>query len=401
MARRSAQKQTGNAPEGWLHAIIESSVDALISKSTAGVILTWNPAAELLFGYGAHEAIGQHISLIIPADRHDEEELILARLRSGERISRFETFRCHREGHHIPVELTISPIRDAAGTVIGASKVARDLTAFRESQRRQQLLAEELRAASIELADQNRRKDEFIATLAHELRNPLAAVRTSVSILRSPRLQADTFAITRLILERQVTQMAHLLDDLLDVSRVTRGRLELRLNIVELHGAIDDAMTVARPAFAAAGVALHAQITPTPLLARADAARVQQMIDNVLSNAAKYTPRGGTARLTVDAVGSELVITVADTGVGIGQAELEQVFEMFSTVGSERVASKNGLGVGLCLINRLALMHGGDVTAHSAGPGTGSTFVIRLPVLIPSQPSDQRPHPLRAPISIS
>ena len=384
MGRRSAQKQAGGAPARLLEAIVESSLDALISKSTTGVILTWNPAAELLFGYRAHEAIGQHISLIIPADRHNEEQLILTRVLAGERISRFETVRCHRDGHQIPVELTISPIRDTAGRVIGASKVARDLTSLREAQNQQQLLAEGLRAASMKLADQNRRKDEFIATLAHELRNPLAAVRTSVSILRSPRLEANTLESTRLILDRQVTQMVRLLDDLLDVSRVTRGRLELRLDIIELHGAIDDAMTVARPAFAAAGVALHSRITPTLLLARADAARVQQMVDSVLSNAAKYTPRDGTARLTVDAVGTDLVITVTDTGIGIDPADLEQVFEMFSTVGSERLAWKNGLGVGLCLIKRLAVMHGGDITAHSAGPGTGSTFVIRLPVLIPS-----------------
>ena len=367
-----------------LEAIVESSIDALISKSTAGVILTWNPAAELLFGYRADEAIGQHISLIIPADRRSEEEMIMARLLAGERISRFETMRCHQDGHQIPVELTISPIRDANGRVVGASKVARDLTALREARHQQQLLAEGLRAASTELIDQNRRKDEFIATLAHELRNPLAAVRTSVSILRSPRLEMHTLESTRLILERQVTQMSRLLDDLLDVSRVTRGRIELQLDIVELHGAIDDAMTVAGPAFASAGVVLHSQVTPTLLLARADAARVQQMVDNVLINAAKYTPRGGMALLTVDALGTELVITVTDTGIGIDPAELERVFEMFSTVRPETLAWKTGLGVGLCIVKRLAVMHGGDVSAHSAGRGTGSTFVIRLPVLIPS-----------------
>ena len=120
MARRSAHKRTGTAPEGLLEAIVESSIDALISKSTTGVILTWNPAAELLFGYHAHEAIGQHISLIIPPDRLHEEELILARLLSGERVSRLETVRRHQDGHQVPVELTISPIRDASGQVIGA-----------------------------------------------------------------------------------------------------------------------------------------------------------------------------------------------------------------------------------------------------------------------------------------
>lgn len=394
MALREAQKRTRDIPEGLLEAIVESSIDALISKSTDGVILTWNPAAELLFGYRAEEAIGRHISLIIPPDRLHEEELILARLRSGERISRFETVRRHQDGHQIPVELTISPIRDATGRVIGASKVARDLTD-------RDRLETSLRAASAELTDQNRRKDEFIATLAHELRNPLAAIRTSVSILRSPRLATDTLESTRLILERQVTQMARLLDDLLDVSRVTRGRLELRLDIVELHGAIDDAITVARPAFAAAGVALHSQITPTLLLARADAARVQQMVDNVLTNAAKYTPRGGVAQLTVDVEGTDLVISVTDTGIGIGPAELEQVFEMFSTVRSEKVAWKNGLGVGLCLVKRLAVMHGGDITAHSAGRGTGSTFVIRLPVLIPSAGVASETVPRAAPHEIN
>lgn len=520
MVHGSAQEPAGGVPEGLLEAVAQSSVDALISKSTAGVILSWNPAAELLFGYRPGEAIGRHISLIIPFERLYEEDLIIAKLLSGERISRFETFRVHKDGHSIPVELTISPIRDASGRVIGASKVARDLTALREAQRREQALVEAseesaarfhaifeqgaslmailaidgrvieanraacedwgveraqvighhfadgpwwedsselrdalivactsaatgdahqamrharrpdgearlldvticpirdehetiiqlvavgvdvserersaagLRAASAELIIQNRRKDEFIATLAHELRNPLAAVRTSVSILRSPRLGSETLESTRLILERQVTQMARLLDDLLDASRVTRGLLELHRDIVELHASIDDAMNVARPAFAAAGVALHTQVTPTPLLAHADATRVQQMVDNVLINAAKYTPRGGMALLTVDADGSDLVITVTDTGIGIDPLELDRVFDMFTTVRSEKVAWKNGLGVGLFIVKRLAELHGGTVVANSAGPDMGSTFVLRLPVLMSSTTSAPGP----------
>jgi PAS domain S-box-containing protein len=196
-----------------LAAIVESSEDAIVSKSLGGIIQTWNTTAARLFGFTAEQAEGQHISLIIPADRAKEEEEIIARIRAGERVERFDTVRVRSDGQHIPISLTISPIRDETGRIVGASKIARDITDRKQAEERIYSLMAELKQA-------DKRKDEFLATLAHELRNPLAPIRNALELMRQAKDDKELIEDARRTMERQMTQMVRLVDDLMDVNRI-------------------------------------------------------------------------------------------------------------------------------------------------------------------------------------
>jgi CheY-like chemotaxis protein/two-component sensor histidine kinase len=226
-----------------------------------------------------------------------------------------------------------------------------------------------------ELIEADRRKDEFLATLAHELRNPLAPLRTSVQLLRrkeplSPELQRATDVI-----DRQVQQLVRLVDDLLDVSRITLGKLELRKQRVTLATVVEAALEASRPLIEQRGHEITVTLPPEPVELDADLTRLAQVLLNLLNNAAKYTERGGCIRLAAEREGGEVVVRVQDAGMGIPADMLPRVFEMF--VQADR--SQDGLGIGLTLVKRLVQMHGGSIHAHSEGPGRGSEFVVRLP----------------------
>lgn len=373
-----------------LGAIVDTSEDAIVAKSATGTIVSWNAAAERLFGYEAVEAIGRPISIIIPADRLPEEEQIMRRLRAGERILRFETVRRRKDGQPVDVELSIAPVTDADGAVIGAVKVARDLrermaaraSRLEEDRRRQ--------ALSDELALTNRRKDEFLAALSHEIRNPLGAIRTGLTLMTCGQLDRTAHARTQVMVERQVVHLARLLDDLLDVSRSTHGRLTITRSDIDARQVAGEAVAAVLPMLKAAGVTLDITLPDTPIRARADAARLQQILVNVLSNAARYTPPGGHAELVVRREGRDLVAIVSDSGVGIPAALLPHVFEMFTQPQPDATASTSGLGIGLYLAREFAARHDGSISAASDGPGSGSTFTIRLPIVTGDHPI--RPH---------
>jgi PAS domain S-box-containing protein len=349
-----------------LAAIVESSDDAIISKTLDGQILSWNRGAERLFGYSAAEAIGCPITLIIPADRQHEEQLILERLHRGERIDHYETVRVAKGGRRLDISLTISPIRDSAGRIVAASKVARDITSRKQ-------IEEALREA-------DQRKDEFLATLAHELRNPLAPIRNSLEVLRlTGKLRADAEEM-REILERQVEQLVRLVDDLLDVSRITRGKVELRKVPVELANVVQSAIETSRPTIESARHQLVVDLSGAPIVVEADPVRLAQVVTNLLNNAAKFTPEGGRITISACRDGDEAAISVSDTGVGISAEMLPKVFGMFYQGGSSASTPKGGLGIGLALARSFVELHGGRIEAHSEGPGKGSRFVVRLPV---------------------
>ncbi len=203
------ERKQGERAAALLSSIVDSSEDAIVSKDLNGIITSWNKSAERLFGYSAEEAIGQSITMLIPANRRGEEAEILDRLRRGERVDHFDTIRIRKDRSPVPISLTISPIRDSVGRIIGASKIARDITSRKEME------------AALKEAD--RRKDEFLATLAHELRNPLAPIRNAVQILMAKGPPDPELQWARGVIDRQVQQMARLLDDLLDVSRISRN----------------------------------------------------------------------------------------------------------------------------------------------------------------------------------
>jgi PAS domain S-box-containing protein len=614
-----------------LAAIVESSADAIISKSLDGIIQTWNAAAERLFGYTAGQAVGRHISLIIPADRIAEEDRIIATLKAGRRIDHFDTVRLRSDGQPVLVSLTISPVRDERGRVVGASKIARDITERRRAEERERrLLAEaatanakfhaffdqgplfagvmaldgtlleanqlsleacgyrkeqvigkkfwecawwspspelketiragsaraaagelfraelpyyvagggervvdfamlpikddsgrvtflaptgtditerkraeadrqkfvtlvenstdfigmcdldgspffvnraglelvglegieqarrtpvrdfffpedqprvmdeffpsvlkkghgemevrfrhfktgqarwmaykvlalrdaagqvialatvsqdvterrrledDLRKLAADLSEADRKKDEFLATLAHELRNPLAPIRNALQVLRlSPDRGAQEQA--RSMMGRQLEQMVRLVDDLLDLTRISQGKLELRRERVPLAAVVGSAVETSRPLIDHLGHELTVTLPDEPVLVDADRTRLAQVFSNLLNNSAKYMDRGGHIRLTAVREGGDVLVSVKDTGIGIAAEQLPHIFQMFSQVEGSLGRSQGGLGIGLTLVKRLVEMHGGGIEARSEGPGRGSEFVVRLP----------------------
>jgi PAS domain S-box-containing protein len=357
-----------------LAAIVESSDDAIISKSLDGQITSWNASARRVFGYVAEEAIGKPITMIIPPEHHHEEQLILERLGRGERIEHFETVRVAKDGRRIDVSLTISPVHDRRGRVVGASKVARDI-----SERKR--MEEKLREA-------DRRKDEFIAMLGHELRNPLAPIRNVAALLRRTTAEDSASAELCLMLERQVQQMTRLLDDLLDVNRITRGKIRFQRELLDLATVVRHAVEASGPLIDRHRHRLHVDLPAERLQVCGDAARLVQMLTNLLNNAAKYTPEGGCIELAVTRRGASFEVRVKDNGVGIVPEMLPRIFDLFVQADRSGSDVQDGLGLGLTLVRMIAEHHGGVVEAVSAGPGRGSEFIVGLPDAEAARPVD-------------
>lgn len=541
-----SDRSDAEAVRALLAAIVESSDDAIVSKTLDGIILSWNSGAERLFGYTAAEAVGKSIELIIPNDRRDEERTILSRLRRGERIEHFETVRMDKNGRPLDLSLCISPIREPrTGTIIGASKVAREISE-RKRWAREQLalkadLAEQLEdlqrlqelsvrlftthelqsileeilltAATIEdtdmgvlslydadrdtlvpgarlgideevmaeverrpgggatgmclrerrriviedvetdprlgsfrdlarkagiraiqstplitrsgvivgvlsthfhephrptarelnladllarqavdfienarlcgqLLDADRSKNEFLAMLAHELRNPLAPMRNASRILHMapPRSEASNTALE--VIDRQMRQMTRLIDDLLDVARITSDKLELRRERIELSEVLRIAVEMSGPAIDERELELILDAPSSSVTVDGDLVRIAQVVSNLLDNASKFTGPNGRIWLSARAEGTEAVITVKDTGIGISPEALPHVFELFTQVRPLTAVTQRGLGIGLTLVKRLVALHGGTVVARSAGLGKGSQFEVRLPAAV-------------------
>jgi PAS domain S-box-containing protein len=360
-----------------LAAIVESSDDAIISKSLEGIIQSWNAAAERLFGFTAEEAVGQHISLVIPPDRIAEEDQIITGLKAGKRIEHFETERVRKDGRRIIVSLTISPIKDDSGNVVGASKIVRDFT---ERMR----LMDDLQRLAMDLSAADQRKNEFLATLAHELRNPLAPMSNMLEVVKRAGDDREILKQAHETFERQLNQMVRLVDDLLDLNRITHDRLELRRSQVELSSVIQQAVEVARPLIDAADQELIVDLPEEPIHLNADRARLAQVFGNLLNNSCKYTEPNGTITLKAKRMDDEVLVTVKDNGAGIPRDKIGSIFDMFMQVDRSSERSQEGLGIGLTLVKRLVEMHGGAIDARSDGEGHGSEFTVRLPVVTKS-----------------
>jgi PAS domain S-box-containing protein len=495
-AERDKAKQLHTAR--LLASIVESSNDAIISKSLDGIIQSWNAAAEQLFGYTSAEAVGKHISLVIPPERIAEEDQIIASLKAGNRIEHYETERVRRDGERIFASLTISPIRDESGRVIGASKIARDITdrKLAESERQKLVtlvenspdfigicdvngipffinraglamvglesidearhtpvkefffpedqdkilneffpkvlkegqgeieirfrhfktgaarwmaykvvaltgdnnqptgfatvsqdvserkqLADDLQRLAADLSQADRRKNEFLATLAHELRNPLAPMSNMLQVVKRADGDSEILHRAHETLERQLGQMVRLVDDLLDLNRITHDRLELRKSEVELSSVIQQAVEVARPLLDAAGHKLIIELPAEPIYLNADRARLAQLFGNLLNNSCKYTRPEGVVSLNAERLDGDVLVRVKDNGAGIPPDKLDSIFDMFMQVDRSSERSQGGLGIGLTLVKRLTEMHGGSIEAKSEGEGRGSEFIVRLPVL--------------------
>ena len=503
-AQRRAQQDRARQLEiaRLLAAIVESSDDGIVSKSIDGTIRSWNAGAERIFGYTEAEAVGRHISLVIPPDRIGEEAEFIVRLAAGHRIEQFETIRMRKDGGRIRVSLTISPLRDAAGRVVGASKIVRDISAraHAEAERRQlatlvensadfigicdlqgvpffvnraglalvgldtlesarqvnasdfffpedrpfvmeeffprvareghgeidirfrhfktgearwmaykvlalpdetgqtaafatvsqdvterRQLNDHLREMASNLALADQRKNEFLATLAHELRNPLAPLINMLEVLKRSDLDDETFTRAHETMARQLGQLVRLVDDLLDVNRITYNRLELRRETVEIAPVIQHAIAACRPLAERYRHTLDVDVPAAPIFVDADPARLAQIFDNLLNNACKYTPPGGRISVTVRADAGRVAVSVKDTGVGIPGDKRDRIFDMFTQIEPETARTREGLGIGLTLVKRLVEMHDGTVEVRSAGTGQGSEFLVSFPTLPSAQ----------------
>jgi len=531
-----------------LAAIVESSDDAIISKDLNGIVTSWNIAAERMFGYTAAEMIGRSIRTLIPADRQSEEDLVLAQVRRGDKVDHFDTIRQRKDGTQLPISLTVSPIRDDHGRIVGASKIARDISERRHAeQERARLLAmAEQHAATTErlnevgaivagtldrqevvqavtdaatelttaafgaffynaiddkgeaytlctisgvardafakfpmprntpvfeptfrgagivrsdditrdpryghnppyhgmppghlpvrsylavpvrhrsgevvgglffghpdpgrfterheqlvagiaswaaiglenaelyvgVQEASRLKDEFLATLSHELRTPLNAILGYARMVKSGIVSPDRMMRAIDTIERNATSLTQIVEDVLDVSRIIAGKMRLNVQQVHLPHLIEGAVEAFAPASEAKGLRIESTLDPHPPAVSGDPERLQQVIWNLISNAVKFTDRGGTVRVTLAATDRELTLTVSDTGVGIEPSFLPHMFERFRQADAGTTRERGGLGLGLGIARQLVEMHGGTISAASAGIGKGATFTVRLP----------------------
>jgi PAS domain S-box-containing protein len=388
-AVRESEKRTETA-RALLGAIVESSDDAIISKDLDGIITSWNPSAERIFGYTAAEAIGRSVTMLIPPDRRDEEPRILERLKRGERVDHFETVRVRKDGTLLDISVTISPVKDSDGRVVGASKVAREVGERKRAEaelNQQRLIAHALYETEQRLRQEaeaaGRAKDEFLAMLGHELRNPLAAISNAVI---ASDVEASYTPQALAIIRRGAEQLTRLVDDLLDVARITHGKIALHRQRVRLVEVVERAVEITRARVEERSQRLTLSLPREPLDVEADEFRLEQALVNLVSNAAKYTGDGGNIAIAVERDGESAVVRVKDDGIGIAPDLLPRIFELFAQGQSDLARTAGGLGIGLTIVRRIVELHGGQVEAHSPGRGMGSEFVIRLPALRQREP---------------
>jgi PAS domain S-box-containing protein len=480
-----------------LAAIVESSHDALFSEDREGIVTSWNRGAEQIFGYRSDEIIGTSIMRLIPAARQEAEHEMQRNIAAGQRGGTFETVRQAKDGREFHASITLSPLKDAAGKIIGSSRVVRDITErnaveealqaneermrlataatgvgiwewnlftgfirwdaqmFRiygvapttdglvtyETWRRallpadlapqEELLAETVRRlgnstrdfrivradngecrwiqavetvrtneegkaewvvgtnldvtartnAERAIREEAQRKDEFLAMLGHELRNPLNAIRHAVQIgVEAPQNHVACQAAAKVI-DRQSMQLSRMVDDLLDVARINRGRVELRVEALDLGPVLEQAIAAVRPLFDGRGQTFTSDIG-SPLRVNGDAPRLEQVFVNLLTNAAKYTPGNGRISLLARHQEGEVVVTITDSGAGIPPELLPRIFDLFRQADSTLDRALGGLGIGLNVVKSLVEMHFGRVTVESAGTNAGTTATVRLPSLL-------------------
>ena len=382
IARDISARLHGDEAIARLAAIVDSADDAIVSKTLDGVITSWNRAAQAMFGWTAAEAVGQRITLIIPRERWPEEDEVLARVCKGESIDHFDTVRVRKSGERIDVSLTVSPVKDARGRIIGASKIARDVSDRKRAEAERTKLLQTVQQAREEAEELNRSKDQFLAVLSHELRTPLNAIFGWARMLQSAAMDEATSRRAIDAILRNATAQVQLVEDLLDVSRIITGKMRLDVQWLDLKSVIESALDAVQPAASAKGLKIETVLDPNagPVVGAAD--RLRQVVWNLLMNAIKFTPRDGRVQVHLRKLKSHVEIVVSDSGEGIQPEILPFIFDRFRQGDSTTTRPHGGLGLGLALVRHLVDLHGGRVRAASEGPGRGATFVVELPVAI-------------------
>ena len=391
IARDISERRRGDEARARLAAIVDSADDAIVSKTLDGVITSWNRAAQAMFGWTAAEAVGQRITLIIPRERWPEEDEVLARVRKGESIDHFDTVRERKNGERIDVSLTVSPVKDARGRIIGASKIARDVSDRKRAEAERATLLQTVQQAREEAEELNRSKDQFLAMLSHELRTPLNAIFGWARMLQSAAMDEVTSRRAIDAILRNATAQVQLVEDLLDVSRIITGKMRLDVQSLDLKSVIESALDAVQPAASAKGLKIETVLDPNagPVVGAAD--RLRQVVWNLLMNAIKFTPRDGRIQVQLRKVKSHVEIVVSDNGEGIQPEILPFIFDRFRQGDSTTTRPHGGLGLGLALVRHLVDLHGGRVRAASEGPGRGATFVVELPIAILSSEAGATP----------
>jgi PAS domain S-box-containing protein len=348
-----------------LAAIVASSDDAIVSKDLNGRITSWNAAAERMFGWTADEVIGKSITILIPTDRQDEEDYVLSQIRQGIVVDHFETIRQRKDGSLLNISVTISPIHGPEGTVVGASKIARDIT----EQLRLRRAAEEA----------SRQKDEFLATLSHELRTPLNTVLGYAAMLEKGTVSPEQQPKAIEVIHRNALVLADLVSELLDTSRIVTGQIRLNIAPTDLASLATEAVENIRPSITTKGIGFDVCIEPRVEVI-GDRDRLRQIMWNLLTNAVKFTPVGGRIDMRVAAERPNAIISVRDTGIGVSPEALPHIFKRFWQAESGQSREHTGLGLGLALAKHLTELHGGSIEASSTGVGKGAEFLVKLPM---------------------
>jgi PAS domain S-box-containing protein len=372
-ASLAATPAAGAGSDEMFRLLVASVRDyAIFMLDPSGHVATWNLGAERIKGYLATEIIGRHFSVFYPEDDVVAGKCELE-LEVAARDGRFEdeNWRIRSDGSRFWANVVITAIRDAAGALVGFAKVTRDLTERKRS--------EDERAARLAAEQANRTKDEFLATLSHELRNPLAPIVTALQLIK---LHGEGRATREYqVIERQVQHLVHLVDDLLDVSRVSGGKLELKRRVVDVRDALARAVEMASPLVEHKAHHFEVDAPSHALLVDGDPLRLTQIFENLLTNAAKYTDPGGHLGVVVRDADGWAIIVVRDDGIGIDRELLPRVFDLFVQASQSSDRARGGLGLGLPLVRSLVHAHGGEVELHSRGTNLGTTVTVRLPLV--------------------
>ena len=355
-------------------AIVESSDDAIIAKSLDGIITFWNPAAERLFGYRAHEIVGKPISVLMPAERHDDMESILGRIRLGERVDHYETIRVAKDGRKIPVSLSVSPVKDAAGRIVGAAKIARDISDRKQAEEeRERLLREAQQGVQI--------RDTFLSVAGHELRTPLNALKLQLYNLEQ-NLGASSHVALVVKAQREVDRLVSLTTRLLDVARMAAGAFQLEPEPMDLAELAADVIDRAAPNAAVVGSPI-AFSSNGPLPGCWDRSALDQVLTNLLSNATKFG-RGHPIEVRAERVEGDARVSVRDHGIGVAEADQERIFGRFERGASE--TRFGGLGLGLWIGREIVVAHGGRMGVGRPADG-GAEFFFELPMREGGEPA--------------
>lgn len=375
--RRQAEEDLARQTER-LRVTLESIGDAVITADNAGVIEFMNATAEHLTGWPQSEAAGRPLAevfvILNEETRAPAESPVVRVLRDGVVAGLANhTVLLARDGREIPIDDCAAPIRARDGRMIGVVLVFHDISERRGLER-------EITERAERLAESDRRKGEFLTMLSHELRNPLVPIRNALHLLEMPEATPAIKENARAVLHRQLDHLVHLVDDLLDISRITHGKIQLsrrNLDLAELAARVADSLAAS---FTQRGLTLAVDPAPSPVSVNADPIRLEQVLSNLLHNAIKFTPPGGRVRVSARREGGEAVIRVRDTGVGMAPSLLRSIFEPFVQADQPLARTDGGLGIGLTLVRNLVELHGGTVAAASEGPGRGSEITVRLPL---------------------